>query len=427
VPGRFLIGEAVPVAERIIAMLREVKGVKRIEYAGSLRRAKETIGDLDILVATNDATPVMEAFRSLPMIDEVLGAGETKSSVRLESGLQVDVRALEPSRWGTALQYFTGSQAHNIRLREIAQKQGWSLNEYALTRLDNEDEERAFADEHALYKFLGLPYIPPELREDRGEFNLKDLTDLDDLIDLRNMRGDLQMHTTWSDGAADVMTMARACMALGHDYMLTTDHTQSLAVANGLTPERVALQRKEIDSVNNQIKSEGSKFRVLHGVECEVKADGSLDLPDDVLARCDLVQASVHTSLSQPREQITARAMRAVANPHIDILGHPSGRLINERDGADYDWDALFRAAAKHQVALEINSDPRRLDLSDVNARRAIELGCVLSISTDAHRPESLRNLRYGVGIARRAWVTKDKVVNTWPLEKLLKWAGRSD
>ncbi len=230
------------------------------------------------------------------------------------------------------------------------------------------------------------------------------------------------MHTTWSDGATDVMGMARAAMALGHQYILITDHTHSLAVANGLTPERIAQQRKEVEKVNAELKGQ---FRVLHGVEVEVKSDGSLDLPDDVLAQLDLVQASVHTSLSQPREKITARALAAIRNPHIDILGHPSGRLINEREGADYDWESLFRAAAEQGVALEINCDPARLDLDETHARRAVELGCRLSISTDAHAPDTLSNIGYGVGVARRAWVAAGVVVNTWPLEKLLKWAKR--
>lgn len=420
--GRFLVGDVMPAAERILAELKRVPGVRRVEYAGSLRRGKETIGDLDVLVAADEPARVMDACRTLPDVAEVIGGGDTKTSVRLGNGLQVDVRALDGSRWGTAMQYFTGSQAHNIRLREIAQKRGWSLNEYALTPADGSQGELVFDSEAALYAKLGLPPIPPELREDRGEF---DRPIPPDLVDVKAMRGDLQMHTTWSDGATDVMGMARAAMALGYDYICITDHTQSLAVANGLTPDRVFAQRKEIDEVNRRLKDEGAAFTVLHGVECEVKADGSLDLPDDVLAACDVVQASVHTSLTQPRDRITARAVAAIEHPHVDILGHPSGRLINEREGADYDWDALFRAAARRGTALEINANPRRLDLNETNARRAVELGCVLTISTDAHAPDMLGNMRFGVGIARRAWVRAAGVVNAWPLDKVLAWARR--
>lgn len=430
--GRMRLGDALPIAQDIVAALRSVPGVQKVTYAGSLRRGKETIGDVDIIVATSDPAPVMRAFLDRPDIAQVLGAGETKSSVQLESGLQVDVRAVEPRVWGTALQYFTGSQQHNIKVREVAQKKGLTLNEYAVSRLGGKDSAETgetFEDEPAVYARLGMAYIPPELREDRGEVE-KALelgpmrVVMPDLIDLKDMRGDLQMHTTWSDGASDVMSMARAAIALGYEYILITDHTAGLGIVGGLTPERVKQQRKEIDKVNAQLKKEGIKFRVLHGAEVEVKSDGALDLPDDVLAELDLVQASVHTSLTQPREKITARAIKAMQNPHVDILGHPSGRLINAREGADYDWEALFRAALEHRVALEINADPSRLDLNDVLARRAVELGCKLSISTDAHAPDGLRNMIYGVTVARRAWMTPDSVINAWPLSRLLKWAA---
>jgi DNA polymerase (family 10) len=331
------------------------------------------------------------------------------------------------------MQYFTGSQAHSIKLREIVQKKGLTLNEYAVSRLggrESADEGETFADEPALYARLGMAYMVPELREDRGEIEKAielgpGRVVMPDLIELKDMRGDLQMHTTWSDGAADVLTMARAAIALHYEYILITDHTAGLGVVNGLTPERIAQQRKEIDKVNARLKKEGTRFRVLHGAEVEVRSDGSLDLPDDVLAGLDLVQASVHTSLTQPREKITERAIRAMRNPHIDILGHPSGRMINEREGADYDWEALFRAALDNSVALEINADPVRLDLNDVLARRAVELGCRLSISTDAHSPDGLRNMAFGVTVARRAWVTPASVINCLPLTKLTQWSRR--
>ena len=423
--GRMRIGEALPIALQMLATLRQVPGVQRIEYAGSLRRGRETIGDVDFVAASHDPAGLMQAFRQLPQVEEVLGSGETKSSVRLNNGLQVDLRAIELARWGTAMQYFTGSQAHNIRLREIAQKQKLSLNEYALTAEDG--QELTFDTEEALYARLGLAPIPPELREDRGEIEAALQGALPALISLGDMRGDLQMHTTWSDGAADVLTMARNALALGYEYILITDHTQSLGIANGLTPERVLKQRQEVDAANAQLKREGHAFRVLQGVEVEVKSDGSLDLPDDALAALDIVQASVHTSLSQPRERITERALKAIRNPHIDILGHPSGRLINEREGGDYDWESLFHAAAEHDVALEINADPARLDLNETHAWRAVALGCHLSISTDAHSPEGLKQLAYGINVARRAWVTPEVVINALPLQKLLQWVKRRD
>ncbi|MFN3706351.1 MAG: DNA polymerase/3'-5' exonuclease PolX [Thermoflexales bacterium] len=428
--GRLRLGDALPIAEEIVALLRQVAPAQHIAYAGSLRRGKETIGDLDVLAAADDPAPIIRAFVSLPRASEVLAAGDTKASVRLDNGLQVDLRVVPPYTWGTALQYFTGSQQHNIRLREIAQRKGFSLNEYALTRQSDGTAE-TFADEMALYARLGLAWIPPELREDRGEIERAlelgpGRVVMPSLITLRDIRGDLQMHTTWSDGAADVMNMARAAAARGYDYILITDHTAGLGVVNGLTPEHLAQQRKEIDRVNAQLSAEGVKLRVLHGAEVEVRSDGALDLPDEVLAKLDLAQISLHSALNQPRDQITERAIRAMRNPHVHILGHPAGRLIHQREGADYDWEALFRAAADLGVALEINSDPARLDLDDAHARRAAELGCVFTISTDAHHPDALDHMRLGVLVARRAWLTPDRVVNAWPLPRLRRWRRRA-
>jgi len=433
--GRMRFGDVLPIAEHIVGVLSKVPGVQKIEYAGSLRRGKETIGDVDIVVATVAPLPVMETFRALPNVVEILGAGDTKSSVRLDTGLQVDVRAIEPRVWGTALQYFTGSQQHSIKLREVAQKKGLTLNEYAVSKLGGKDSAstqggETFDNEPGVYARLGLAYMPPELREDRGEIEKAlelgpNRMVMPDLIKQGDMKGDLQMHTTWSDGATNVMTMARAAIERGYEYILITDHTAGLGIVNGLTPGRIAEQRKDIDKVNAVLKKEKLKFRVLQGAEVEVRSDGTLDLPDDVLAALDLVQASVHTQLTQPRDQITQRAIAAMRNPHIDILGHPSGRLINEREGADYDWEALFHAALEHTVALEINCDPARLDLNDVHARRAAEIGCRITISTDAHNPDMLGNMTLGVTVARRAWITPESVINTWSLTKLTQWARR--
>ena len=411
---RMPLGVAFPLSQSILQELMQIPNVLRAASAGSLRRMRETIGDLDFLIAADEAGPVMERFVSLPVVAEVIARGPTKSSVRLTHGAQADLRVLEPARWGTALQYFTGSQAHNVRLREIAQKKGLSLNEYAITR-EKDGKEILCAEEADVYRVLGVPsYIPPELREDRGEFE----RDIPSLITMDDLQGDLQMHTTWSDGKASVEEMARAARSRGYHYILITDHTQSLGVAGGLTPERVRQQRQEIDAVDARFKD----IRVLQGAEVEVLADGSLDFSDDVLASLDVVIASMHTGLRQERDKVMMRMMAAIRNPHIDIIAHPSGRLIGERDGADLDWEALFRAAAETRTILEINAQPARLDLNDLNARRALQVGCQLSIGTDAHEPGGMDVMFYGVAVARRAWATADDVVNTWPLERLLEY-----
>jgi len=413
---RMPLGQAFPLSQTILQELMQVPDVLRAACAGSLRRMRETIGDLDFLIAADTAGPVMERFVSLPVVGEVLARGPTKSSVRLANGAQADLRVLEPARWGTGLQYFSGSQAHNVRLREIAQKKGLSLNEYAITR-EKDGREILCAEESEVYRALGVSFVPPELREDRGEFE----RDIPTLITLDDLQGDLQMHTTWSDGKASVEEMARAARSRGYRYILITDHTQSLGVAGGLTPEQARRQRREIDAVNARL----SGIRVLQGAEVEILADGSLDFSDAVLASFDIVLASMHTGLRQERDKVMARTMSAIHNPHVDIIAHPSGRLIGERDGADLDWETIFKAAAETHTILEINAQPTRLDLSDLNARRALEMGCRISIGTDAHEPRGLDAMFYGVAVARRAWATAEDVVNTWPLERLLEYVRR--
>jgi DNA polymerase (family 10) len=413
------LGLAYPTAYAMLKRLMYVDGVLRASVAGSLRRMKETIGDIDLLVAAEEVDPVMDAFTSLEQVADVIARGPTKSSVRLHTGQQVDLRVIQPKHWGAALQYFTGSKDHNVRLREIALKKGYSLNEYSLTRV--KDGKDFFCDEEReVYEKLGLPFIPPELREDRGEFE----RDIPSLIELSDIRGDLQMHTTWSDGDTTIEQMARAAQAKGYEYILITDHSQSLGVTNGLTPERLKQQRKEIDAVN----ALGLGIRVLQGSEVEIKADGSLDYPDEVLASMDIVLASLHTSLRQEHDKVTQRALNAIRNPHVDIFAHPTGRLNFEagdpkkaREGADLDMEAIIAACKETGTILEINASPERLDLNDLNARRALDVGCLLVISTDAHNPAMFGNMHYGVAMARRAWATPDRVANTWPLENLLK------
>jgi len=420
---RLSIGTAYPIAERILGVLRDLDGVLQAETAGSLRRWRATVGDIDLLVASYDPAPIMETFVNLPEVARVLGHGPTKSSIETHGGQQVDLRVLPPERYGTLLAYFTGSKAHNVRMRELALKQGLSLNEHAFTPL-NDGVEILCETEEQVFEVLGLPWIPPELREDTGEIDAAQANALPDLVTLDDVRGDLQMHTTWSDGQASVMQMAEAALARGLDYILVTDHSQSLAVAGGLTPEKLAEQRAEIDEVNAALEG---RLTVLHGTEVEIRGDGTLDFPDEVLATLDIVLASLHVGLRQPRQQVTDRMLAAIRNPHVSIIGHPRGRLIPDREPADLDMDAIFQAALEHDVALEINANPRRLDLDGPHARRAIQMGVKLTISTDAHSPEELALLPYGVATARRGWVTANSVVNTWSLEDILAWVrGRS-
>jgi len=414
--GRTPLGTAWPLAQELLAALRATApGLVRAAAAGSLRRWRATIGDLDLLAAAEDGEPVMAAFTALPQVAEVLLSGATKTSVRTHAGLQVDLRVLPPDRWGTALQYFTGSQAHNIALRELALKRGYSLSEWALKRSDG--SELLCADEEAVYGALGLPWIPPELRENRGEIEAAQEGALPDLVELRDIRGDLHAHSNWSDGAATIEEMAEAARARGYAYLLISDHSQGLGVARGLTPERLRAQRAEIERLN----ARWNDFKLLHGVEVEIRGDGSLDLPDEALAELDIVIAAVHSGLRQERERITARVVAAMRNPHVDIIGHPSGRLIGQREESAVDLDEVLKVAAETGTVLEVNAHPSRLDLDDVHIRRAVELGIKLAINSDAHNPNGLDVMVYGVATARRGWATAADVINTRPLDELVR------
>ena len=417
--GRWPLGQAWPLAQDILTFLRALPGVEQAEAAGSLRRMKSTIGDLDFLVAAKKAEPIMAAFVGHPLVVRVLGQGPTKSSVEFSNGLQADLRVLPAARWGTLLQYFTGSKEHSVKLRELALRRGLSLNEHAFTAVDNPEQETLCASEAEVYRALGLPYIPPELREDRGEIEAAQKGALPRLVELRDLQSELHAHSTWSDGTLGIREMAQAARSRGLKLLAITDHSQSLGVTGGLTPERLRTQRREIDKVQAEM---GGGFSLLQGAEVEIRADGQLDYNDDTLGDLDIVVASLHTSLRQPREVITARLIRAIKNRHVDIIGHPTGRLLPDREGADLDMEAVLQAAARSGVALEINANPARLDLDDIFAYRALELGCLLAINTDAHAPGNFDLAHFGVGIARRAWATADKVINTWPSEKLLHW-----
>ncbi|GIV70917.1 DNA polymerase/3'-5' exonuclease PolX [Caldilinea sp.] len=429
------LGVARPLALRLIAELQErlpAGALERIEIAGSLRRWKETIGDVDILCVSEHPARVMEAFRSLPEVADVVGAGETKSSVVLGNGLQVDLRVVERKHWGAALQYFTGSKEHNVALRELALKQGWSLNEYGLTATGEGEapagEQRFFEEEAELYAFLGLDWIPPELRENRGEVQAARQHSLPALITLADLQGELHGHTTWSDGAASVAEMADAARARGYRYWLVSDHSVGLGIVQGVDAEKLRRQRAEIDAYNRRCEEEGVDFRLLQGSEVEILADGSLGLPDEVLAQLDVVVASIHSAQRQDRETITARCLKAIRNPHVDILGHPTGRLIGERPPSEIDMERILQACLETGTVVEINANPVRLDVNDVYARRAVELGCKLVINTDAHSVHDLTLAEYGVAVARRGWVTAADVINTRPLKamrSLLKDAKR--
>ncbi len=416
--GRIPLGRAYPLAQEIIKTLKKVKGVVDAEPAGSLRRMRSTVGDLDILVAAKDSSAVMEAFVNLPGVSRVLSKGETKSSIEFTDGVRAQVWVHPPEKFGTALQYATGSKDHNVQLRQIALAKGLSLSEHAFTKVKGGKEIYCAAEEE-VYKTLGLPWVPPELREDRGEVQAAKANKLPKLIQIKDIKADLQTHSTWSDGKLTMLEMARAAAKRGIKVIAFTDHSVSLGVTGGLSMDDHKKQAAEIKKIQKQL---GNEILVLHATEVEIKADGSLDYPDEFLASLDLVLASLHTSLRQPREKVTQRVINAIRNPHVDIIGHPTGRLIPDREGADLDMDAILQAAAETCVALEINAHPSRLDLDDVYARRAKELGIPISINTDSHSEEDLDNLFYGVAIARRAWLTKNDVINAWPTKKLLDW-----
>ncbi len=423
--GRASIGDARPAAQAILDLLLELPEAQEGALAGSIRRGRETIGDVDILIASDKAAPIMERFVSMENVARILGHGPTKSSVELLSGLQVDVRVLEKARWGTALNYFTGSLQHNVKLRQIALDQALSLNEHALSPVDEnkaiiESADKILCDsEEKLYARLGLQYIPPELREDSGEIEAAREQRLPALITIDDIVADLHMHSDWSDGKNTICEMAEACMKLGRQYIVITDHSRSLGIANGLSIERLLAQAEEVRHLNAELDD---KIQVLAGTEMDIKADGSLDYPDEVLAQMDFVIASLHSGLGQKREQVTERLLNAIRNPHVHMIGHPSARQFPNRDEVAADWVAVLAAASEHNTILEINANPLRLDLKPELARLAKDMGVPLAINTDAHRIAQLDLMDFGVTNARRGWVEARHVVNTWPFDKFNQW-----
>ena len=418
------IGFALPLALAIIEELKAVKGIKQIDYAGSLRRGKETIGDIDLLVAASekDAPGIMDAFVALPMVEEVLGHGETKSSIRSDDehrNIQVDLRVVDPKHYGAALMYFTGSKEHNVKVRERAQSMGYTLNEYALADKDDKTKQVETKTEEAIYKRLGLAWIPPELREDRGEVALAEAGDLPELIELKDIRADLHTHTTASDGKWSIEENALAYAERGFHTVAITDHSKGQVQANGLSDERLV---KHIEAVRKVAKKLEGKITVLAGSEVDILTDGSLDYPDELLAELDVVVASPHAALSQDPKKATKRFLKAIENPYVTMIGHPTGRLVLRREGLSPDIEALCKAAAERGIAMEINANHWRLDLRDTHARVALDHGVKLAINTDAHGPADPLQLPYGVLTARRAGATKADVINCMTAAGLKKW-----
>jgi DNA polymerase (family 10) len=443
--GRLLLHQARDLVDELSGQLLDVLGVRRIVPAGSYRRRKETIGDLDLLAESDDAARVVETFTSLPSVDVVINRGAHKAAATLGGrGPQVDLMLMPPEEAGTYLIHFTGSKEHNVRLRERARDQGWSLSEYGFLKLGEDGEPltgdraelKTFGTEAEAYAFLGLPFIEPELREDAGEIEAALAGRLPTLVRIEDIRGDLHSHSDWSDGTNSVEDMAEHARRRGHAYQVMTDHSVSLAIARGLSPERVALERQLIAALNRRFAAEEDAgtappetspegFRLLHGCELEIRADGRLDYEDELLATFDLVVASLHVARRQTRRELTERVLVAIRNPHVDVIAHPAGRMIGTRDDLDLDWETVYAEAARTGTVLEMNGSPHRLDLAVERARHAIGLGCFVSIDSDAHRLSEFEHLDWGISQARRAWVEPKVVLNTRSRAELTDWLAR--
>ncbi len=404
---RLLLHDADALMQGLMARLRDVSGVRSLEPAGSLRRRKATIGDLDLLAATDDPAALIAALDTLPDVERILSAGTDKSSIVLTAGPQVDLMVCQPSAWGSHLVHFTGSRDHNVALRGMALECGLSLSEKGF-RVVESGELQPIATEDAVYERLGLPWIAPELREDAGEIAAALAGTLPTLVTAADLHGDTHVHSDWTDGVDSIEAMALAARAHGHEWIVLTDHSPSLGITRGLSPERINEQRAELARLNERL----APFRILHGTEMEIRADGALDYPDDLLAGFDLVIASVHTARGQSTEQLTRRTLAAIENEHVDAIAHPTGRIVNRRDPIALDWPRVFEAAARTGTALELNGSPR-LDLDDALARAAGQAGVRLTLASDAHRTEELEQLGYAVSTARRAWLTADQIIGT--------------
>jgi DNA polymerase (family 10) len=456
-PTRMRLGQAARVVEKVTSVLDGTPGLERLEPAGSFRRREATIGDIDLLAASTEPSQVADTFLEMAAVEKVLARGPHKSAVLLNEGRQVDLMIAPPSSFGTFLVHFTGSAAHNVRLRGLARERGWSLSEYGYQRLGADGELltgdaaelRTFADEADVYRFLDLPWIDPELREDRGEIEaamaargpdgrlpaVAGRGDLPDLIERADLRGDCHVHSDWSDGVYEVEVMAEAARRRGLSWIVLTDHSVGLGIAHGLSKERILEQRELVRSLNARYEHDEASgwapqstpsdgFRILHGVELEIRADATLDFEDDLLETFDVVVASLHVGRRQPTAQLTERVLAAIHSPHVDIVAHPSGRMLTGRDELPLDWETIYAEAARTGTLLEINGSDNRLDLDDQRARRARDVGCKLVIDSDAHRLSELDFLAYGIDMARRGWIRAEDVMNTRPREEFLAWVA---
>ena len=415
--GNYLLGKTVPIARQLCKYLEDSSD--RVAYAGSLRRMKEVVHDVDILAASVDPAKTMEAFLKMPFVEAVLAQGGTKASVRIQDDLQVDLRVIDPKSWGAAMHYFTGSKAHNIRMRERAIKQGLKLNEYGL--FDSNEKYVAGVEEKDIFETLGLPYIPPVLREDWGEMEAAAQGTLPEIIQIEDIRGDLHMHTMWSDGKYSSEEMVQAARNVGYKYVALTDHSKSLGVAGGLSDEDLIKHTDECRGLDAKYPD----IRVLAGTEVDIRQDGTLDYPDELLAKLDFVVASVHSGFKQDRATLTSRVVRAMQNPYVRVIGHPTGRLLGDRDAYELDMDAVMKEAARTRTCLEVNSNFHRLDLNDSHCRKAREMNVHVIISTDSHNYDDMQNLPYGVATAQRGWIEKDRVLNARPVEEMLQFKQR--
>ncbi|MBI4114231.1 MAG: DNA polymerase/3'-5' exonuclease PolX [Candidatus Niyogibacteria bacterium] len=410
--GRMLLGEARPIALMILGRLKKVKSVEDAKLAGSVRRWQETIGDLDFLVIAENPKEVIRTFTSMPEVAHIYSTGKTKTMVRLRAGIDADLRILPKESFGAAIQYFTGSKDHNVALRKSAIKKGFKLNEYGLYR---GKKLVAGIDEKDIYKKLGLDWMSPEMRTNTGEIEAAQKHKLPNLIEYGALKGDLQTQTNWTDGANSIEEMAMEAKKMGHEYILITDHTKSLAMTGGADEKKLLRQMKEIDRLNKKM----SGIMILKGAEVNIMKDGSLDISDSVLSQLDIVGASIHSHFTMPEKEQTARLIRAIENPHVDIIFHPTGRSLMKREPIRLDFDGVFRVAKKTRTILEINAHPRRLDLNGELVRKAKEYGVKFAISTDAHAVSELHYLDYGIAQARRGWATKNDIINAWPLTTL--------
>lgn len=416
--GRFLLGQILPTARNIVEKLEKLKEVEQISLAGSVRRRKETIGDVDILVVSKKPEKVMNFFVKLDGVEKVWGKGGTKASVRLREGFDVDLRIVPEGSYGSALQYFTGNKDHNILTRRIAIDKGLKLSEYGVFKGKKQIAGRT---EEEVYKAIGLAWMPPEIRENEGEIEAALKNQLPELVEQKDIKGDLHCHSDWDGGEDSIEKMAAAAMEMGYEYIGISDHTKFLKIEHGLDEKKLLKQNEEIKKINDKFKKQGAKFRVLHGCEGNIMPDGSMDIKDEVLKKLDYVIAGAHSVLKMPKKEMTDRIIKAMKNPNIDIISHPTGRLIGRRDEYQLDFDKVLRAAKETRTILEINSAPERLDLRDIYIRRAKAEGVKMIINTDSHQKEQLPLIEYGVAMARRGWAEKKDIINTLPAEEFLK------